>query len=87
MGNLLIFPVKDLPTLAKGKGNKMINIPSSKVAAREEFAVDIAILNNLTQLLFHFYSLYGTMTIILKFSLLVFIKLYLNYIKFTHRIK
>ena len=26
IGHLLIFPLKELPQLAKGKGNKMINI-------------------------------------------------------------
>jgi topoisomerase IV subunit A len=45
IGNLLIFPVKDLPQLAKGKGNKMINIPKSKLAAREEFVQSIVTLN------------------------------------------
>lgn len=45
IGNLLIFPLKDLPQLAKGKGNKMINIPSSKIATREEFVLDLAVIN------------------------------------------
>lgn len=45
IGNLLIFALKELPQLAKGKGNKMLSIPSNKVAAREEFVVDVAILN------------------------------------------
>lgn len=44
IGNLLVFPLSELPQLAKGKGNKMLSIPGSKVAAREEFVVDIAIL-------------------------------------------
>ncbi|MEJ2045986.1 MAG: DNA topoisomerase IV subunit A [Reinekea sp.] len=38
-GRLLVFPVRDLPELAKGKGNKIINIPSSRAAAREELMV------------------------------------------------
>jgi topoisomerase-4 subunit A len=42
-GHLLVFPLKDLPELAKGKGNKILSIPGAKVAAREEFLVDIAI--------------------------------------------
>ncbi len=46
IGNLLIFALKDLPQLAKGKGNKMISIPGAKVASREEFALDIALLTN-----------------------------------------
>lgn len=43
-GLLLIFPLKELPELPKGKGNKILNIPSSKVASREEYLQDIAIL-------------------------------------------
>ncbi|MEC8820247.1 MAG: DNA gyrase subunit A, partial [Pseudomonadota bacterium] len=35
-GRLLIFPVKDLPELAKGKGNKIINIPAASVHNRLE---------------------------------------------------
>lgn len=45
IGNLLVFPLKELPQLAKGKGNKMISIPSSKVASREEYVLDMAVLN------------------------------------------
>jgi topoisomerase IV subunit A len=45
IGNLLIFPLKELPQLAKGKGNKMLSIPGSKVATREEFALDMTLLN------------------------------------------
>lgn len=51
IGNLLVFPLKELPQLAKGKGNKMLSIPGSKVAAREEFVMDIAIINNNQNLL------------------------------------
>lgn len=36
-GRMLLFPIKDLPQLSKGKGNKIINIPSAKAKAREEF--------------------------------------------------
>jgi topoisomerase-4 subunit A len=43
-GHLLIFPLKDLPALAKGKGNKILGIPGSRVLNREEFVADIAIL-------------------------------------------
>jgi topoisomerase-4 subunit A len=45
IGNLLIFPLSELPQLSKGKGNKMLSIPSGKVASREEFMVDMAVLN------------------------------------------
>ena len=40
-----MFPLKELPQLAKGKGNKMMSIPSNKVASREEYVIDMAILN------------------------------------------
>ncbi|EKD54718.1 MAG: hypothetical protein ACD_60C00054G0002 [uncultured bacterium] len=43
-GHLLIFPLKELPELAKGKGNKIVSIPGSRVITREEFLVDIAVL-------------------------------------------
>lgn len=32
-GRMLMFPVSDLPQLSKGKGNKIINIPSAEAAA------------------------------------------------------
>jgi topoisomerase-4 subunit A len=38
-GRLLVFPVRDLPELAKGKGNKIINIPAGRASAREEIMV------------------------------------------------
>jgi len=36
-GRMLVFPVKDLPVLSKGKGNKIINIASARAKAREEY--------------------------------------------------
>ncbi|MCC4235983.1 DNA topoisomerase IV subunit A [Vibrio anguillarum] len=36
-GRMLLFPIKDLPQLTKGKGNKIINIPAVKSKEREEF--------------------------------------------------
>ncbi|TMO60595.1 DNA topoisomerase IV subunit A [Pseudoalteromonas aurantia] len=41
-GRMLLFPLRDLPKLAKGKGNKIISIPSAKVQAREEFVKVLA---------------------------------------------
>ncbi|MFU8836872.1 MAG: DNA topoisomerase IV subunit A [Thiohalomonadaceae bacterium] len=43
-GRLLIFPATELPQLSKGKGNKMISIPSAKHATREEYVVAMAVL-------------------------------------------
>ena len=42
-GRLLVFPVADLPEIARGKGNKLINIPSAKAEAREELVVGVAV--------------------------------------------
>ncbi|WP_165310300.1 DNA topoisomerase IV subunit A [Vibrio ziniensis] len=36
LGRMLLFPIKDLPQLGKGKGNKIINIPAAKSKSREE---------------------------------------------------
>ncbi|MGR9087774.1 MAG: DNA topoisomerase IV subunit A [Gammaproteobacteria bacterium] len=38
-GRLLIFPVQDVPELAKGKGNKLIQIPSSDLASGKDCVV------------------------------------------------
>jgi topoisomerase-4 subunit A len=43
-GRMLMFPLKDLPTLGKGKGNKIINIPSSKAQTREEYVAHLKVL-------------------------------------------
>jgi topoisomerase-4 subunit A len=43
-GRLLLFPVRDLPQLGKGKGNKIIGIPGERVATREEYLTDLAVL-------------------------------------------
>ncbi|MDQ7049575.1 MAG: DNA topoisomerase IV subunit A [Enterobacterales bacterium] len=44
-GRMLVFPIADLPQLAKGKGNKIIGIPSAKLKLREEFVVSIAVVS------------------------------------------
>ncbi|MGH8379603.1 DNA topoisomerase IV subunit A [Pseudomonas sp.] len=43
-GRLLIFRISDLPQLGKGKGNKIIGIPGDRVASREEFITDLAVI-------------------------------------------
>lgn len=52
-GHLLIFPVADLPELARGKGNKIINIPAAKLKSREEWCVGVAILSEGDCLVLH----------------------------------
>ena len=42
-GKLLAFPVKDLPELPRGKGNKIFGISSKKLATREEFLAAVAV--------------------------------------------
>ena len=43
-GRMLMFPLSDLPRLAKGKGNKIINISPARVAERLEFVVALVAL-------------------------------------------
>lgn len=38
-GRMLIFPLVDLPEMPRGKGNKIIGIPSAKAATREELMI------------------------------------------------
>jgi topoisomerase-4 subunit A len=45
IGKLLLFDAKDLPELAKGKGNKLLNIPTKKFKLGEEKLVGVAIIN------------------------------------------
>ena len=42
-GRMLIFPLADLPQMARGKGNKIIGIPSARVQSREEFMVAVQV--------------------------------------------
>ncbi len=42
-GRMLLFPLRDLPSLGKGKGNKLINIPSAKAQSREEYVKSLAV--------------------------------------------
>jgi topoisomerase-4 subunit A len=50
-GHLLVFPVAELPELPKGKGNKMIQIPTAKSKTREEYCVGMAVLDEKSPLL------------------------------------
>jgi topoisomerase-4 subunit A len=44
-GRMLMFPLKELPRLAKGKGNKIISIPTARVADRIEFVVAMTVVS------------------------------------------
>lgn len=52
-GRMLMFKLKDLPELAKGKGNKIINIPSARVAERIEFVIAIAVITGTQRLVIY----------------------------------
>jgi topoisomerase-4 subunit A len=38
-GRMLLFSLSELPELARGKGNKMLSVPSARVQLREEFVI------------------------------------------------
>ena len=42
-GRMLVFPLADLPEMARGKGNKLIGIQSARAAAREEFVAGLCV--------------------------------------------
>jgi topoisomerase-4 subunit A len=52
-GRMLMFPLSELPRLAKGKGNKIISIPTARVAERLEFVVALAVLTEEDTLTVH----------------------------------
>jgi len=43
-GHMLVTSLSGLPQMARGKGNKIINIPSAKLKARDEFVVAVDLL-------------------------------------------
>ncbi|WP_422473203.1 DNA topoisomerase IV subunit A [Endozoicomonas sp. ALB032] len=45
-GRMLIFPLSELPKLARGKGNKIINIPAARASDRIELMVHLAVMNS-----------------------------------------
>jgi topoisomerase-4 subunit A len=40
-GYMLVIPLSELPQMSRGKGNKIINIPSARLKSREEFVAAI----------------------------------------------
>ncbi|MDR3502367.1 MAG: DNA topoisomerase IV subunit A [Legionella sp.] len=53
VGRLLVFSIKELPELSRGKGNKLISIPSAKAASREEYVIDVQLLTKNDSLTVH----------------------------------
>ena len=45
-GRLLLFPLAELPSLSRGKGNKIIAIPSARAREREEYLIAAAVLKD-----------------------------------------
>ncbi|WP_439241912.1 DNA topoisomerase IV subunit A [Lonepinella sp. BR2474] len=52
-GRMLIFPVADLPTLAKGKGNKIITISGADLKAGKDSLVKLLLISENASLVFH----------------------------------
>ncbi|MBF0224967.1 MAG: DNA topoisomerase IV subunit A [Desulfobacterales bacterium] len=44
-GRLLIFPIKDLPVISRGKGNKIIQIPPERAKSREELLIELLVIS------------------------------------------
>jgi topoisomerase-4 subunit A len=45
LARLLVFPVSELPVLSKGKGNKLIHIPSNDLKDGSEFVAGVCVLS------------------------------------------
>ncbi|WP_455915784.1 DNA topoisomerase IV subunit A [Pantoea agglomerans] len=52
-GRMLLFPVGDLPQLSKGKGNKIISIPSAQAASGEDNLAWLLLLTPQTSVTLH----------------------------------
>ncbi len=63
-GRLLVFPLDELPQLARGKGNKIIGIPPARVQSRDEFVVALQVITERDSLVIYA----GKRHIKLKFS-------------------
>jgi topoisomerase-4 subunit A len=52
-GRMLIFPLADLPEMARGKGNKIIQIPKERLRSREEYLAYLFLLPAESDLVVH----------------------------------
>ncbi|CAM3947399.1 DNA topoisomerase IV subunit A [Rahnella bruchi] len=52
-GRMLMFPVADLPQLSKGKGNKIVSIPSAQAASGEDKLTWLLVLPPQTSIILH----------------------------------
>lgn len=53
LGRMLVFPLAEVPELARGKGNKLLNVPSPLYKAGDERVVATALLQESQELLVH----------------------------------
>ncbi len=63
-GRMLLFPLPELPQLARGKGNKILSIPPARVQSREEFVLAVEVIGESDSLVIHA----GKRHLTLKFS-------------------
>jgi topoisomerase-4 subunit A len=52
-GRLLVFPVAELPMMARGKGNKILSIPTARAKTREEYMLALAVVSEKQKLVVH----------------------------------
>lgn len=52
-GRLLVFPVAELPQIPRGKGNKIMHIPSALATARKEYLTALTVFNETDTLILH----------------------------------
>ena len=52
-GRMLVFKVKNLPQMPKGKGNKILNVPTAKFAKGEEAVAGVAVFGSDKHLVVH----------------------------------
>jgi topoisomerase-4 subunit A len=52
-GKMLVFPIRDLPKLSKGKGNKIMQIPTAKLKERSEWMAFTIVIPVGTDLVVH----------------------------------
>jgi topoisomerase-4 subunit A len=63
-GRMLLFPLPELPQLARGKGNKILSIPAARVQTRDEFVLAVEVIATSDSLVIHA----GKRHLTLKFS-------------------
>lgn len=52
-GRMLVFALKEVPELSRGKGNKLINVPTAAFKAGEETMISAVVLGEHSELLVH----------------------------------